>query len=80
MLETYTVITTDPNELLESIHNRMPVILHWQDYERWLQPGEPSQPPVDLLRPYPAEEMMAWPVSRDVGNVRNNRPELVEPV
>ena len=33
-LETYTVITTDPNELMESIHNRMPVILHRSDYER----------------------------------------------
>jgi putative SOS response-associated peptidase YedK len=37
-LETYTVITTDPNELMEPIHNRMPVILHRQDYDRWLEP------------------------------------------
>jgi putative SOS response-associated peptidase YedK len=36
--------------------------------------------PVDLLRPFPAEEMKAWRVSNNVGNVRNNRPELVEPV
>jgi putative SOS response-associated peptidase YedK len=79
-LETYTVITTDPNELMEPIHNRMPVILHRQDYDRWLEPGEPSRLPVDLLRPYPAEEMKAWPVSRDVGNVRNNRHELIEPI
>jgi putative SOS response-associated peptidase YedK len=50
-LETYTVITTDPNELMEPIHNRMPVILHRQDYGRWLEPGEPSHLPVDLLRP-----------------------------
>src|ERR1017187_8294956 len=42
-LETYTVITTDPNELMEPIHNRMPVILHRQDYERWLEPGHPAQ-------------------------------------
>ena len=41
---------------------------------------DPAQLPVDLLRPYPAEEMKAWPVSRDVGNVRNNRPELIEPI
>ena len=73
-LETYTVITTDPNELMEPIHNRMPVILHRQDYDRWLEPSEPSHLPVDLLRPYPAEEMKAWRVSNDVGNVRNNRP------
>ncbi|MDR3727136.1 MAG: SOS response-associated peptidase [Terracidiphilus sp.] len=79
-LETYTVITTDPNDLMKPIHDRMPVILRRQDYERWLSPGDPTHPPVDLLRPYPAEEMKAWPVSNDVGNVRNNRPELVEPV
>ena len=75
-LETYTIITTDPNELLEPIHNRMPVILSPQDYSRWLDPGEPSQLPIDLLRPYPAEEMRAWKVSAAVGNVRNNGPEL----
>jgi len=79
-LETYTIITTDPNELLEPIHNRMPVILHKREYGRWMEPGEPSHPPVDLLRPFPAEEMKAWKVSRAVGNVRNNRPELIEPV
>jgi putative SOS response-associated peptidase YedK len=58
----------------------MPVILHRGDYERWLAVDDPAQLPVDLLRPYPAEEMKAWPVSRDVGNVRNNRPELIEPI
>lgn len=75
-METYTIITTDPNELLEPIHNRMPVILSPQDYTRWLDPGEPSQLPIDLLRPYPAEEMRAWKVSAAVGNVKNNFPEL----
>jgi putative SOS response-associated peptidase YedK len=79
-LETYTVITTDPNELMQTLHNRMPVILHRQDYERWLASADPAQLPVDLLKPFPAEEMKAWPVSQDVGNVRNNRPELVEPI
>jgi putative SOS response-associated peptidase YedK len=79
-LETYTIITTDPNELLEPIHNRMPVILSPQDYSRWLDPGEPSRLPIDLLRPYPAEEMRVWKVSAAVGNVRNNGPELRLPV
>ena len=79
-LKTYTVITTEPNELMETIHNRMPVILAPKDYERWMEPGESSHLPVDLLKPYPAENMKAWKVKRDVGNVRNNRPELVEPI
>jgi putative SOS response-associated peptidase YedK len=79
-INTYTVITTDPNELMEPLHNRMPVILQGRDYDRWLAPGDPSQLPVDLLRPFPAEEMKAWPVSHRVGNVRNNDPSLAEPV
>lgn len=77
-LDTFTILTTDPNSLMEPIHNRMPVILDPQDYSRWLDPGDPARPPVDLLRPYPAEKMTAWPVSDRVGNVRNNDPELLE--
>jgi len=80
ILETYTVLTTDPNELLEPIHNRMPVILAPKDYQRWLDPGVPTHPPIDLLRPYPAEEMKAWKVGSAVGNVRNNEPGLITPI
>jgi putative SOS response-associated peptidase YedK len=80
VLETYTLLTTDPNELLEPIHNRMPVILSPKDYQRWLEPGEPTHLPTDLLKPYPAEEMKVWKVGNAVGNVRNNGPELILPV
>ena len=80
VLETYTVLTTDPNELLEPIHDRMPVILALKDYQRWLEPGEGTHLPVDLLRPYPAEEMKVWKVGSAVGNVRNNTPELIVPI
>jgi putative SOS response-associated peptidase YedK len=79
-LETFTILTTDPNEVTEPFHNRMPVILEPRDYDRWLDPGDPARPPIDLLRPYPAERMRAWPVSDRVGNVRNNDPALLEPV
>ncbi len=58
-LQSYTIITTDPNELMESIHNRMPVILHPNDYTRWLSREETEQPPIDLLRPFEAETMTA---------------------
>jgi len=77
-LETFTILTTDPNELMQPIHTRMPVILESRDHERWLDPGDTARPPVDLLRPYPAEKMRAWQVSQRVGNVRNNDPELLE--
>ena len=79
-LQTYTILTTDPNELLKPIHNRMPVIVARKDYERWMAPAEPSHLPVDLLRPYPAAEMNAWKVGKDVGNTRNNSPGLIVPV
>jgi putative SOS response-associated peptidase YedK len=78
-LETFTILTTDANEVLEPIHNRMPVILEPKDYSRWLEPGTVERLPVDLLRPFPAEQMTAWPVSNRVGNVRNNDPELLAP-
>jgi putative SOS response-associated peptidase YedK len=77
-LETFTILTTDPNELMEPIHNRMPVILEPRDYDRWLEPGDPARPPVDLLRPFPAGKMFAWPVNVRVGNVRNNDSQLLE--
>jgi putative SOS response-associated peptidase YedK len=79
-LLTYTILTTDPNPLMEPIHDRMPVILAERDYERWLEPGDPAKPPLDLLRPFPAEEMRAWKVGAAVGNVKNDSPELCEQV
>jgi len=82
VVETFAILTTDPNELMtrEKIHDRMPVILNPKDYERWLQPGDPQRLPTDLLRPFPAESMKCWQVSRDVGNVKNDRPELIAPI
>jgi putative SOS response-associated peptidase YedK len=79
-LLSYTVITTDPNELLEPFHNRMPVIVRPADYERWIAPAEPSHLPLDLLRPYPDELMSAWKVGLAVGNVKNDEPGLIAPV
>lgn len=77
-LETFTILTTDPNELAERVHDRMPVILEPGDYERWMDPGESARPPVDLLRPYPAEKMRSWTVSDRVGNVRNDDADLLK--
>jgi putative SOS response-associated peptidase YedK len=79
-LLTYSIITTDPNEVMEPLHNRMPVILAPKDYERWLAPVDPAHLPVDLLRPYVADEMTAWQVSKAVGNVKNNDPSLALPI
>jgi putative SOS response-associated peptidase YedK len=76
-----TIITTEPNELVAPLHNRMPVILHARDYDAWLAP---DTRPVDtlgrLLRPYPADEMEASPVSTRVNKPSNDSPECIEPI
>ena len=77
-LESFTILTTSENELMRPIHDRMPVILEPRDYGRWLDAGDPARPAVDLFRSYPADKMLAWPVSDRVGNVRNNDPALLE--
>jgi putative SOS response-associated peptidase YedK len=77
-LQSYSIVTTDANELLISarIHDRMPVILNPKDYDRWLD-REAQRPPTDLLRPYDAGKMIANPCNPKVGNVKNNGPEML---
>jgi putative SOS response-associated peptidase YedK len=59
------------------MHDRMPVIIPERDCDRWLK-ADPERPPVDLLRPYDSDKMTAWKVDKAVGNVKNDRPELIE--
>jgi putative SOS response-associated peptidase YedK len=80
-IRSFTIITTQPNELCAELHNRMPVVLKPQAWPLWLgeQPAEVPQLKA-LLAPYPSDEMICWPVSARVGNVRNNDPSLIEPI
>src|SRR5262249_15678760 len=73
----FAIITTDSNELVAEIHDRMPVILAPADYARWL--GEEPDPR-DLMRPFPAESMRMWPISTRVNNPENDDRFIVEPV
>ena len=66
-LQSFTILTTDPNELAAKVHDRMPVILHPGDYDRWLSREKVDQLPLDLLRPYKAEAMEMLPA--------NNQPD-----
>lgn len=76
-----TIITTEPNELIRPIHNRMPVILLPSTYEQWLAPGEADTHKLSsLLRPFDAELMDAYPVSRMVNNPRNDSPNCIKPL
>jgi putative SOS response-associated peptidase YedK len=79
-IESFTIIVTEANALLRPIHDRMPVILDPADYAAWLE-AEPEAVPTlqDLLKPYPAEAMTAYPVDLRVNNVRNDDPTLIEP-
>jgi putative SOS response-associated peptidase YedK len=76
-LLSFAIITTEPNELAAEVHDRMPVILQPRDYDRSLQRGTLEQLPTDLLRPYPAGKMTALLANPDVGNVKNNGPEML---
>lgn len=78
---SFAIITTTANDLLAPVHDRMPVILAPECWGAWL--GEIQTTPADLktmLAPYPSERMALWPVSKRVGNVQNNSPDLFEPV
>jgi putative SOS response-associated peptidase YedK len=78
---TYAIITTEPNELMAPIHNRMPVILPREDEAEWLDVDqtEPEQL-LHFLRPYPAAEMEAYPISGLVNRPGNDSPELLKPL
>jgi len=76
-----TIITTEPNELMKEIHNRMPVILPEAAYSLWLNPGEADLGQLQtLLRPYPAGEMAAYPVSTLVNSPANDMAALITPL
>jgi len=80
-LKSATIITTEPNPLVASIHNRMPVILHPDNYPLWLSTEEKRPDDLQhLLTAYPAEEMIAYPVSTSVNSPANDLPENVVPI
>jgi len=80
-LVTCTIITTEPNELVHPIHDRMPVILPKDAEDFWLDAAVQDHTRLlDLLQPYQASAMSAYTVSTLVNSVKNNSPECVEPV
>lgn len=77
--ETFTIITTEPNDLLRQVHNRMPVILGPEHYDRWLAPEADTAGLTGLLRPYPSEQMSYYAVSRYVNSPDNEGRECIRP-
>jgi putative SOS response-associated peptidase YedK len=76
IVHSFTIITTSPNELMAQIHDRMPVILRKEDEQRWISQTLESSL-VELLKPFPARLMEAWPVSNLVNSPRNDVPEIL---
>jgi len=80
-VESFTIITTEPNELIEPIHNRMPVILRPEDEEQWLDGSRtPFVKAKSLLKPYPDELMEAHDVSPIVNSAKYDGPECIQPL
>lgn len=80
-LESCTIIVTNANEIMQPIHDRMPVILAPKAWNAWLEPDVQNTGGLqDLLKPYPAEDMVAWPVSTKVNSPRNDSKECLEAV
>lgn len=80
-IDSATIITTDPNSLMEKIHDRMPVILPKKSWQVWLDPEFSDRDELlKMLKAYPAKEMVATPVSTVVNNPRNEKAECIEPV
>lgn len=78
-IDSCTIITTDANELMEPLHDRMPVIVAASDYDLWLDPAVKDVERLQaLLQPYPPGEMEAYPVSTVVNNPRNETEKCVE--
>jgi putative SOS response-associated peptidase YedK len=80
VVESFTIITTGPNELVAHLHDRMPVILHPKDYDFWLDPANQEASMLErLLRPYPAELMSAHPVRPLVNSPAIDVPDCIAP-
>lgn len=80
-IESCTIITTGPNDLMKPIHNRMPVLLQPDEFDPWLMADELEAPKLmALLDPYPSELMAMHPVTRQMSNPRFDAPECIAPL
>jgi putative SOS response-associated peptidase YedK len=73
-----TILTTEPNELMQSIHDRMPVVLPQDVESEWLSAGPDARK--ELCRPYPKDDLDAYEISTRVNNPGNDDPQVIEPL
>jgi len=80
IVNSFTIITTHANKPLSELHDRMPAMLFSGEFDTWLNPSNSNLAMLGgLLRPWPDDDIEFYRVNDEVGNVRNNRPELLEP-
>jgi putative SOS response-associated peptidase YedK len=80
-VKSFAIITTQANDLLRPLHDRMPVVLAADRWAAWLGETEAADGELKaMLKPYPDESMTFWPVDRRIGNVRNDSPDLFAPL
>ncbi len=79
-IKSATIVTTEPNEMMSTLHNRMPVILPKEAFAQWLDSSPRQASDLQgLLVPYPAKDMQAYPISTAVNTPANDRPEILLP-
>jgi putative SOS response-associated peptidase YedK len=76
-LDTVTILTTEPNDLIEPLHHRMAVVLPRDEEETWLTAGPGER--AELCRPYPGDDLDAYPISTAVNDPSNDSPGIIEP-
>lgn len=80
-IESCTVITTEPNDLIRPLHDRMPVILDRRNFDQWLNPSDSDLSKLtSLFCPFPGNRMVAFPVGLTVNAARNDTPACIEPL
>ena len=80
-VDSCTILTTEPNDVVRAVHDRMPVILARKEYSVWLDPQDREVDKLQsLLQPYPPDQMEAYPVSKRVNNPANEGPACVAPL
>jgi len=79
-VESFSIVTVEPNELLAPIHDRMPMLLQEEDYAKWLDAETSVEELQSMLKPYPSKEMEHYPVRPLVNSAAIDSPECVKPL
>ncbi|WP_100627412.1 SOS response-associated peptidase [Algoriphagus formosus] len=74
---TFLILTTEPNELVSEVHDRMPVVLTPETEKKWLNNYSSEEELLEILKPFSANEMLSYPVSTLVNSVENDSPALI---